>query len=74
MTAANGADPNEQYLLQVACDTEALGPGFCPIGQPGYPRVTKVVMKPLPHNLPTMPNPCKGVPANAWCSAKKHKA
>jgi hypothetical protein len=71
---ANGADLNEQYLLQAACDTEALGPGFCPVGQPGYPRVTKVVMKPLPHNLPTMPNPCKGVPANAWCSAKKHKA
>ncbi len=70
---ANGADLNEQYLLQAACDTEALGPGFCPIGQPGYPRMKKVVMHKLPH-LPTMPDPCKGVPANAWCSAKKHKA
>ncbi len=46
---------------------------LCP-GSPGYPRVKQVVMKPLPHNLPTMPTPCKGVPANAWCSAKKHKA
>jgi hypothetical protein len=33
--------------------------------------VKKVVMRPLPHNLPTMPNPCKGVPANAWCPKKK---
>jgi hypothetical protein len=24
-------------------------------------------MKPLPSNLPTMPDPCTGVPANAWC-------
>ena len=61
------------FLLQAACDTEALGPGFCPAGQPGYPRVKKVVMKPLPHNLPTMPDPCKGVPANAWCPAQEEE-
>jgi hypothetical protein len=28
----------------------------------------------LPRNLPTMPNPCKGVPANPWCSAHKKQA
>jgi hypothetical protein len=28
-------------------------------------------MHPLPKNLPTMPNPCKGVPANPWCPAHK---
>ncbi len=70
---SSAADPNQQFLLQAACDTEALGPGFCPIGQPGYPRVKKVVMRKLPH-LPTMPNPCQGVPANAWCTAKKQSA
>jgi hypothetical protein len=24
-------------------------------------------MKPVPAALPTMPNPCQGVPQNAWC-------
>ena len=28
-------------------------------------------MHPLPTGLPTMPNPCAGVPANAWCSDGK---
>jgi hypothetical protein len=28
-------------------------------------------MRPLPKNLPSMPNPCLGVPANAWCKAGK---
>ncbi len=45
---SSAADPNEQFLLQAACDTEALGPGFCPVGQPGYPRMKKVVMHQLP--------------------------
>ena len=30
-----------------------------------------VVMHPLPKGLPTMPNPCAGVPANAWCPGGK---
>jgi hypothetical protein len=54
----------------------------CPPGS-HYPRQTKVVMHPLPGarpkghlpaienpasaHLKTMPNPCKGVPANPWC-------
>ena len=63
-------DGNEPFLLQAACDTEALGPGIgCQAGTPGYPRATKVVMHRLPRNLPTMPNPCRGVPANPWCPA-----
>jgi hypothetical protein len=33
--------------------------------------MTKVKMHPLPKNLPSMPNPCQGVPANAWCRKKK---
>jgi hypothetical protein len=64
-------DGNNTFLVQAACDTEALGPGFCPVGDPGYPRVTKVVMHPLPKRLPTMRDPCQGVPANPWCSRKK---
>jgi hypothetical protein len=50
-------------LGQVLCDT---GFGSCPAGAV-YPKVTGVTMAPLPTTLPTMPNPCHGVPANAWC-------
>jgi hypothetical protein len=53
-------------LAQVACDA-----GVLPC-QPGmkYPTITtSVVMRPLPTaNLPTMPNPCDGVPSNPWCN------
>ncbi len=31
-----------------------------------YPRRTKIVLPPLTTQK-TMPNPCKGVPDNAWC-------
>jgi hypothetical protein len=51
-------------LRQVLCDT-----GFAPC-PPGahYPRPNgTIVLKKLPAGLPTMPDPCAGVPANAWC-------
>lgn len=54
-------------LAQVLCDTNF---GTCPPGAT-YPKKTGVVMHPLPVNLPTMPNPCKGVPANPWCTDSK---
>jgi hypothetical protein len=47
----------------VLCDT---GNGTCPAGAK-YPQATGVVMHPLPKTLVSMPNPCDGVPANAWC-------
>ncbi len=50
-------------LGQVLCDT---GFGACPAGA-HYPPRTGAVVEPLPSDLKTMPNPCKGVPANAWC-------
>ncbi len=59
-TAANSGG---SLLAQVLCDT---GFGTCPAGA-HYPQATGVVMHPLPENLPTMPNPCVGVPANDWC-------
>ena len=49
---------------QVLCDT-----GFgtsCPAGS-HYPQLTAITMHPLPGDLPSMPNPCQGVPDNAWC-------
>jgi hypothetical protein len=58
-----------ELFLQVLCDT---GLGTCPANA-HYPKVTgKVVLKPLPGNLPTMPNPCANVPANPWCPRGGH--
>ncbi|HVN51697.1 MAG TPA: hypothetical protein VMT43_09705, partial [Acidimicrobiales bacterium] len=57
---ANSGGP---LLAQVLCDT---GNGTCPAGAK-YPKLTGVIMQPLPSGLPSMPNPCEGVPSNAWC-------
>ena len=63
-------DPNAPFVSQVSCDSEFFGPGSaCPPGA-NYPRRTSVVMHPLPAGLPTMPDPCSGVPANPWCSGQ----
>jgi hypothetical protein len=54
---------------QVLCDA-GLAP--CPPGAK-YPKPNgTVVLKPLPRTLPTMPNPCAGVPANRWCPGGPH--
>jgi hypothetical protein len=57
------ANTGGTLLAQVLCDT---GFGKCPAGSK-YPTFTGVVMHSLPSDLPSMPNPCAGVPANAWC-------
>jgi len=54
-------------LAQVLCDT---GFGTCPAGA-SYPQASGVEMQPLPGNLATMPDPCAGVPDNAWCRGGK---
>ena len=43
-------------------------PASCPSGQ--YPRVTRIVMHPLPKGLKQMPNPCAGVPSDPWCEKR----
>lgn len=59
--AGNSGGP---LFSQVLCDT---GLAACPPGAK-YPTPNgTIVLKPLPIGLPTMPNPCAGVPANAWC-------
>ena len=53
-------------FLQFACAAEHYTTA-CPSGVGGnYPTVTGVPMT-LPPPQPTMPDPCAGVPANAWC-------
>ncbi len=65
------ANTNPPFLAEALCDTQtSLVPGqppACPTGQ--YPRRSRVIMHPLPADLPTMPNPCAQVPANPWCPA-----
>jgi hypothetical protein len=68
---ATTADPNPSFLNQVLCDSQFSGTP-CPPGA-NYPTRQTVVMHALPKHLATMPNPCAGVPANPWCSARKHK-
>jgi hypothetical protein len=58
------ANTGGALLSQVLCDTRV---GTCPAGA-HYPPHTTVVLHPLPTNLPTMPNPCDGVPDNPWCT------
>jgi len=64
----SAANTGGDLLFEVLCASGLAGPGFC---QPtdNYPRPGTVTLKPLPANLPTMPNPCVGVPDNAWCKS-----
>jgi hypothetical protein len=52
--------------LQAICDSQALTP--CPqLPAATYPRAGAITLPPPPPQ-PTMPDPCRGVPANAWCA------
>jgi hypothetical protein len=61
-------DVNSSFVAQVNCDAMFFG-DICPPGA-NYPRRTSVIMHPLPSGLPSMPDPCAGVPANPWCSGQ----
>jgi hypothetical protein len=68
------ANVNIPFFEEGLCDTQVKisVPGLknCPTGP--YPRVTHIVMHPLPtKRLKSMPNPCADVPSNAWCTGKK---
>jgi hypothetical protein len=70
--AIGSGEINQPLLEQVECNTQILSSKPCPPGS-DYPRKTRVTMHALPKakRLPTMPNPCSGVPANAWCESGK---
>ena len=67
-------DANAVFADEVACDSQSVSIGpvtggtLCPPGA-HYPRRTAVVMHPLPSGLPSMADPCVGVPADPWCPA-----
>jgi len=69
-TSANFSFDKGTLGGEVLCDSGLLGSGYC-LSTDTYPLATTVTMHPLPSSLPTMPNPCVGVPANAWCPANK---
>jgi hypothetical protein len=52
---------------EAICASTALA--ACPAGLPAvsYPQPTAVHLKAIPHDLPSMPDPCAGVPDNPWC-------
>ncbi len=62
------------FTDEVACDSTLylplVGKASC-LPSDHYPRRTTVVMHPLPKHLATMPRPCKGVPRNPWCPARR---
>ena len=65
-TSANSGDQGV-LAAEVLCDTQLVFP--CP-GLPGasYPRpAARFPLPPVPANLPSMPDPCAGVPRNPWC-------
>lgn len=59
-----GSNTDTSLLLQVECDAGVLSGALCASAH--YPQATAVTMHPLPR-LPSMPDPCSGVPANLWC-------
>jgi hypothetical protein len=60
-----GTSINNALIGQLICASGATGLGPCPPGS-HYPKPAAIVMAPLPH-LPTMPDPCAGVPRNGFC-------
>jgi len=60
-TTTTNAD--NTLVSQAECDARLFP---CPAGS-NYPAQTGVHLEPLPEGLPTMANPCAGVPSNAWC-------
>jgi hypothetical protein len=65
----NQPNSGDQGMLtaQAACAGQLFGP--CPtLPVANYPRPdAQFSLPPVPASLPTMPNPCAGVPKNAWC-------
>ena len=61
-----GTSIDSAMVTQLICATGDTALGPCP-PQYHYPQQTKITLAPLPP-LPTMPDPCRGVPRNPFCS------
>jgi hypothetical protein len=65
-TSANAGDEGV-LAAEVLCDSQLVFP--CPtLPEATYPRPDAQFSLPaVPANLPSMPDPCAGVPSNPWC-------
>jgi hypothetical protein len=63
-----GTSTDGVLVTQLICATGATGFGTCPPGSK-YPKQTHISIAPLPQ-LPSMPDPCSGVPANGFCEQR----
>jgi len=63
-----GTSHNSELLTQLLCSGNGIATG-CSGSR--YPAQTKLVVVPLPR-LASMPDPCAGVPANAFCARERH--
>jgi len=74
-TTGGALGTSSSLINQVLCDTgfaAAFGQ-TCTSTKDNYPtpKSATAVITPIPSTLPSMPNPCEGVPQNAWCPAGK---
>jgi hypothetical protein len=60
-----GTSADSALVGQLICATGATALGTCPQGS-HYPQQTRIALAPLPL-LPTMPDPCEGVPRSGFC-------
>ena len=68
----SAANTGGDLLTQVLCATGFAASFGVSCTGITYPKpTTPPIMTTAPTNLPTMPNPCQGVPANAWCVGGK---
>ena len=63
-----GTSRSGELVGQLICATGATQLGSCPKGS-HYPKQTRIAMAPLPR-LPSMPDPCLGVPRNGFCARR----
>ncbi|HVU72935.1 MAG TPA: hypothetical protein VHE83_08230 [Mycobacteriales bacterium] len=68
--------PQDFTLLAAEAGCASTAVISCPSGLPAvsYPQTTTVHLMAIPHDLPTMPNPCAGVPDNPWCEQDETSA
>jgi hypothetical protein len=66
-TAANTGGPLFQQVVCATGFATQLPPPFNDCSGANYPTRLPPNLTTAPASLPTMPNPCQGVPANAWC-------
>jgi hypothetical protein len=64
-TSSNFSTAGGSLGGEVLCNTGLLPSSCLPTDH--YPQAGPVTLKPLPADLPTMPDPCAGVPATSWC-------